>query len=432
MITYKEARQILINTARSFGTETIGLEDAGNRVLAERVVADRDYPPFNRSSMDGYAINCKDLEKGIRRFDVIETIYAGETNTRSIRSGECYKIMTGAPVPDEADIVIRREDTDEDTGRQRLGSDEKRQGSDEKRQGPDEKRQGAEKQITNVSTVEIRSSVWKPFLNIARRGEDLHAGEEAIYKGTLCEPATMGLLASLGKKEIGVERLPRVALLTTGNEVVGVGEFVSPVQIRNSNRWLLQSSLKKWAIDPYYYAHLPDDPTVMKQAVEKALGSAELILMSGGVSAGDADFVPGVLEDLGVKKLFHKIAIKPGKPVWCGITPGGGLVFALPGNPFSCIVGFTLLVQPWLRACFGLPGADAMSLPLRTARKKRTPLDEFFPVRMTGSPAGLETLGLNGSGDIRMGMQANALALHPAESGDLPEGAEVLFYSLLF
>ncbi|MHA4807658.1 molybdopterin molybdotransferase MoeA [Flavitalea flava] len=405
LLTIKEAKDILLQKAGSFGSETVGLENAGNRVLAETVEADRDYPPFNRSSMDGYAVSYKDLENGIRQFEVKETIYAGETPKVPIGSGQCYKIMTGAPVPDNADIVIRREDTDE-----------------KKRQT-----EGGRKQIT---TVEILSSVWKPFLNISRRGEDLTAGEKAIAKGTLCEPEIIGLLASLGKNKIRVERLPRVALFTTGNEVVGVEEPVSPVQIRNSNRWLLQSSLKKREIATSIYAHLPDDRAILTDNLEKALGSSELIIMSGGVSAGDADFVPGVLEELGVQKLFHKIAIKPGKPVWCGITSGGAMVFALPGNPFSCLVSFTLLVDPWLRACFGLPVPEIMGLPLGIARKKKTLLDEFFPARITGSPARLETNILNGSGDIRMGLQANALALHPAGTGDLKEGTVVRFFPL--
>ncbi len=139
--------------------------------------------------------------------------------------------------------------------------------------------------------------------------------------------------------------------------------------------------------------------------------------------------MPGVLEELGVKLLFHKLAIKPGKPVWCGVAPGGGMVFALPGNPFSCLVGFVLLVQPWLTSCFGLPVPEPLGLPLRTPRKKRSLLDEFFPVRIEGSPAGLEPVALNGSGDVRLGPGANALALHPAESGDLSEGEILRYYS---
>jgi molybdopterin molybdotransferase len=255
----------------------------------------------------------------------------------------------------------------------------------------------------------------------------MRQGDTVISGSRLCEPALMGLLASLGKDRLVVEKLPRVALFTTGNEVVQVDEEPGPVQIRNSNRWLLQSFLKKWGISPSHYQHIPDDRETTRRILSSV--SADMIILSGGVSAGDADYVPGVLEELGVKKLFHKLSIKPGKPVWCGITPEGSMVFALPGNPFSCLVGFVLLIQPWLQTCFGLPVDDPMGLPLRSARKKRTVLDEFFPVRAEGSPARLESVALNGSGDIRLGPGANALALHPAESGDLSEEEIVRYYT---
>jgi molybdopterin molybdotransferase len=156
------------------------------------------------------------------------------------------------------------------------------------------------------------------------------------------------------------------------------------------------------------------------------------VILCGGVSAGDADYVPGVLEDLGVKKLFHKMAIRPGKPTWCGISdPGSSMIFALPGNPFSCLVNTILLIQPYLQVCLGLPAPEPLGLPMGEPRKKRTPLDEFFPVHLSGSPARLSPVSLNGSGDIRLGRQANALALHPAASGDFEEGDEVLCYSFV-
>jgi molybdopterin molybdotransferase len=396
MISYTGARKLLIAQARSFGKERIGLAEAYGRVLSETILADRDYPPFNRSSVDGYAIRHHDLEQDIRHFAIVETIYAGFAGTTLIRSGECYKIMTGAPVPAGADAVIRREDTEE-------GED----------------------------AIVVGIDACRPFIHISRKGEDMRSGDTVIDRPSLCEPALVGLLASLGKSELTVARLPRIAILTTGNEVVPVESPVSAVQIRNSNRWLMQSFLKKWEISPGAgnCVHVPDDRALLRSAVERVvLGSpgqspADLVLLSGGVSAGDADYVPGVLEELGVSPLFHKLAIKPGKPAWCGVSPAGGMVFALPGNPFSCLVGLVLLVQPWLYASFGLPVPEPLGLPLHKARKKRTPLDEFFPVRMDGSPAGLEPVVLNGSGDIRLGPGANALALHPAECNELAEGA---------
>jgi molybdopterin molybdotransferase len=400
MISYQEAQKIIKENARSFGDETLGLADAYGRVLAENILADRDYPPFNRAMMDGYALRLEELQLGRRQFRVAETIFAGASAAGPLRPGEAYKIMTGAPVPDEVDMVIRREDVQE------LGS------------------------LIEVLAGMVDETVSRgPYLNIARQGEDMKGGTTVIDRACTCDPAIIGVLASLGKASVRVQRNPRVALITTGNEIVPVESSVNAVQIRNSNRWLLQSLLKKWNITPAFYQHAPDDRALLRSAMDQAL-LGELLICCGGVSAGDADYVPEVLESLGVRRLFHKIAIKPGKPVWCGVMPNGGLVFALPGNPFSCMVGFVLLIEPYLRACFGLPEPGPASLPLDGPRKKRTILDEFFPVRLHGAPARLTPVSLNGSGDIRLGMQANALALHPADSQDLGDGAQTIYLTL--
>ncbi len=398
MIDYRIAQKIILDQARSFGKETVPLEAAYGRVLAEPIRADRDYPPFNRATMDGYAVRYRDLERGIRRFSITETLFAGDRPVHSISSEECYKIMTGAAVPADADVVIRREDVTE----------------------------GEEKMSVNALVPEP----WRPFLNIARQGEDLQSGEIVIDKPCRCEPAIMGLLATLGHSMVTVARLPRIALLTTGNEVVAAGAPVSSVQIRNSNRWLLEAALKKSGAGITTYGHAPDDPDLLREELAAVLPS-DILIITGGVSAGDADHVPRTLEGLHVKKLFHKIAIRPGKPVWCGLTPSGGMVFALPGNPFSCLVNFVLLIAPYLHTCWGLELAEPLGLPMGVARARRTALDEFFPVRLEGAPARLIPVSLNGSGDIRLGRQANALALHPAGSGDLEEGAEVSCYSFV-
>lgn len=394
MINYTEARTMIRSKAHSFGTDTLPLEQAYGRVLNETVRADRDYPPFNRATMDGYALRTEDLQGGVREFRVVATILAGDTTSRQLSAGECYKIMTGASVPADADMVIRREDTEE-----------------------------------GELSICIRVDTARPFLNIARQGEDLRAGDLVIDSPCIGEPAIIGLLASLGQKELTVARLPKVALITTGNEIVSVATQPGPAQIRNSNRWLLQAFLKKWQINPWSYQHVPDDKALLRNAIEEAL-SADMIILCGGVSAGDADYVPGMLEAAGVTRLFHKLAIKPGKPVWCGMGPRDTMVFALPGNPFSCVVGFILLIQPFLQACFGLPEKAHLGLPLGTAKKKHTPLDEFFPVRVHGAPAKLLPVSLNGSGDIRLGMQANALALHPAGMPDLEEGTNIIYFPL--
>lgn len=425
MIDYRQAQQLVLEQAHSFGHEEVPLEEAFGRILAEPVYADRDYPPFPRATMDGYALRYNDLETGIRQFTIAETVYAGDNPIHMLKEGECYKIMTGAAVPKSADIIIRREDIDEGPTtmvlRDRLS---------------DPLPAGLLPEPANAAFP------WRLFQNIARRGEDLRAGAVVIDRNCRCEPAVMGLLASLGKTKVKVEKLPRITLLTTGNEVVPVGAVISSVQIRNSNRWLIEGALKKEGFGLAAFAHVPDDPALLRHHVQQALVGrpalspdpllpSDIVILCGGVSAGDADYVPGVLEELGVKKLFHKMAIRPGKPTWCGVASNGSMIFALPGNPFSCLVNTILLIQPYLQVCLGLPAPEPLGLPMGESRKKRTPLDEFFPVHLSGAPARLTPVSLNGSGDIRLGQNANALALHPAGSQDLAEGDEVLCYSFV-
>jgi molybdopterin molybdotransferase len=395
MVSIQEAREIVEGQARSFGSEEVELGAAFGRVLAQSVRADRDYPPFPRATVDGYALRFNDLERGIRQFRVIGTLLAGSESIREISAGDCYKIMTGAAVPGDADMVVRREDVEEKGNEMVVGPKE--------------------------------PEPWRSFLNIARQAEDLRAADRVIDRPCRCGPAIMGLLATLGCKTVKVAKLPRVAVITTGDEIVEPGKPVSAVQIRNSNRWMLEGALRGEGLGVEQYGHANDNPEALANLIGRSL-AFDMVILTGGVSAGDADHVPGVLTALGVRPLFHKIAMRPGKPTWCGVAPEGGMVFALPGNPFSCLVNFALLIKPYIYACWGLERPAPLSLPLAGGRKKRTPLDEFFPVRMEGSPARLTQMPLNGSGDIRLGMQANALALHPAGAGDLGMGADVMFY----
>jgi molybdopterin molybdotransferase len=360
-------------------------------VLAEDILADRDYPPFNRSAMDGYAINSKDWNEGIRSFQVQEVIYAGSIPQTALQAGAAFKIMTGASVPLSADTVVRREDAEELEG-----------------------------------FVAFKIESLSPFQNIARKGEDLKTNAVAISRSTRCSAAVISTLATVGKSRVLVERLPNVAIFTTGNEVKGLNETLSEVEIRNSNYYLIRSLLKQWSIVPSVHQHLIDDKDELKQTIEKAL-EVDMIILSGGVSAGDADYVPEVLEALGVKKLFHRVAIKPGKPFWCGYIPNGPIVFALPGNPFSSFVTFKLFIESYLRKCWSLPPIPYYKSTLSGLKKKKTSFDEFFPARLENFGTEIQLSNLNGSGDIRLGTDAQILAIHPAEQGDIKDG-ETLYY----
>lgn len=392
---YTEAQHILMNAAHSFGKETVPLEQAFGRVLCEKITADRDYPPFNRAAMDGYALRFEDFEKGQRNFKVNETIFAGQTPSTKLTPNQCYKIMTGASTPHDANLVIRREDTEEKNG-----------------------------------TVTILVDTAKPFQNIAKRAEDLRRDDTIIDKPLTATPAVISLLAAVGKQSVMVEKLPRVAIVTTGDEVIAVDQPVSDVQIRNSNSWLLKSLLHKQGIQPFPVIHVPDEPAALQNAIKQAL-DADIIISCGGVSAGDADYVPDAMAATGVEKLFHKLMIRPGKPIWCGKTADGKMVFALPGNPLSCMVTFSLFVQPFLNACYGLPAPTTIHLALQGERSKKTNLDEFFPVKIVPGAGAVQIVPFNGSGDIRAALFADGFARHHREKSIIKEGEPVEFLPIL-
>lgn len=394
MISFSEAQNLVKEQARSFGKEKILLDDAPGRVLNETIVADRDYPPFDRAAMDGYALSFSDWEKGTRSFTIREIIYAGSNETSPIASGECYKIMTGAAVPGSANAIIRKEDVMEDG-----------------------------------NAISCSAETLSLYQHIARKGEDLKIDQRVCSAPVLCTPSVIGMLASLGRDEVTVERLPSVSIITTGNEIVNIDAPVHPVQIRNSNRHVLKALLKKWNIIPVYCTHVNDELNEIGDALGNALKN-DIIIMCGGVSAGDADYTPEALTSLGIRNIFHRVLIRPGKPIWFGKHDAGAVVFALPGNPFSCIVTFKLFVELFLSYSFGLGQPDHLALPLKGSRIKKTSLDEFFPVRIAGAPSYVETISFNGSGDIKASLGAQAIAWHPYELTEMAAGSILTCYPI--
>lgn len=392
MISFQEARQIIQLQAKSFGVETIDLENALDRVLAEDISASRDFPPFNRSMMDGIAINFDDFQSGIKEFKCVETVFAGSSYTQVLKTGECYKIMTGAAVPPSANVVIKIEDVK------------------------------VERDLFTLLFNDFRINQ-----NIAQQGQDIKKDEIAVRKGLLIKPATIGFLASLGKAKLLVEKLPKLNLITTGNEVLELTDEVSPNHIFNSNKYVLKSLLKQNHIQVSNYNHAIDDIETLKNVINTNLNN-DILIITGGVSAGEADYIPAILEDLGVVKLFHKVAIKPGKPIWCGIFKNQTMVFALPGNPFSCLVTFKIFIAFYLNLCLGKTADEMNQGSLNFDRNKPSNLDEFFPVSLTHGT--LEKIAINGSGDVRLGFDANALAMQMASRKEIKQG-ELLPYILL-
>lgn len=389
MISFDEAVRLVLQQAKNWGDEIIPVQHSLGRVLAESLPADRDYPPFNRSAMDGYAIRFDDHESGTKEYRVIETIFPAQQPTKIAGRGDCYKIMTGAAVPASVDTVIRVEDSElkDDTVR--------------------------------FTTLHITKGQ-----NIARRGEDVSAGSPVLAFPCPITAPVMALFTAIGREQVRVRRRPCVSVFTTGNEVVDPGLPVNEVQIRNSNQTQLLALLQSMQIAAFTIKHLPDDHSIIRNALTN--DDSDLLITCGAVSAGDADFVPAVLEQIGVKKLFHKVAIRPGKPIWVGSRGDGKMVFSLPGNPMSCLAGFLLFIRPYIDACYGLEICRNFKLPLVHSWKKSTPLDEFFPVRRVAG--GIERIAFNGSGDIRAAVLADGLARHPAETQVIEAGTLVSYY----
>jgi molybdopterin molybdotransferase len=393
MLTVKEA-QILINQqAKNFGVENSSIENAQGRVLAESIFADRDYPPFNRAAMDGYAINANDfIEKGIRDYTIVEEIYAGSIATEKISEGDCYKIMTGSATPLDADTIIRVEDTEQ---------------FDKK--------------------VVFKIEQLKTGQNIAKRGEDKKEGDLVFKKGTKLYAPEIATLAVLGKKDVLVYRLPIVSIISTGDEVISIDQPILSHQIRDSNSYALEGFLKNYNIKITNRKLVPDNKELLTQTITEFIYS-DILILSGGVSMGDADYVPEVLNSLRIEKVFHKVAIKPGKPLWFGKSKNG-VVFALPGNPMSVQVAYKIFIEPFLRKCFGLTEPPFLKLPMAVGRKKKVKFDEFFPCAINNEEiSSLRPSLVNGSGDVTAALYSEGIALQEAEREELKKGDIVKFY----
>lgn len=393
METLDSALKLISSLVTGFAKELVSLEDADDRFLSKDIIADRNYPPFNRAAMDGYAIMKIDWEKGIRKYTIAETILAGQASQVQITSGYCYKIMTGAATPPAADAIIRREDAKEFD-----------------------------------QEVELQADEVRSYQNISREGEDAKKGNLLVRAPARCSAQIISILAATGNHQVEVYSLPSVSVVTTGDEVVPIPGAVTPYQIRNSNQFLLKSLLKKWQISPRFSRHVGDQIEALQEALSEAITS-DITIINGGVSAGDADYVPAILKSLGVKEIFHKVSIRPGKPLWVGQTSEEKVVFALPGNPLSCLTTFTIFVESFLFKSNGFESRPSFKLPILQSRSKKHSLTEFFPVRLDPEAVGLQVLGYNGSGDITAGVFADGLGVQPNDCPSLLNGDLVEFYS---
>jgi molybdopterin molybdotransferase len=305
MISVKEALKIVEENAFTPNISAVPLLESVNKILAEDITADRDFPPFNRVAMDGIAI-----AKNAEQFKIEGIQYAGEAQKALQNPENCMEVMTGAVLPLGCNTVIRYEDIE----------------------------------ITEVDGVKnakitIPLEEIKEGQNVHQQGSDRKMGDVLFHKGLNISPSEIAVMASVGKASVKVEIPPKVAVISTGDELVDITENPLPYQIRMSNSYMLSAALDRVGVKANLY-HLTDDKDELFSKLQDILANHDILLLSGGVSAGKKDFIPEILANLGVKKLFHKVAQKPGKPFWFGKTDEGKTVFALPGNPVSTFLCF--------------------------------------------------------------------------------------------
>ena len=376
------------------GFETVATRDALDRVLHAPVYSTLDVPAHTNSAMDGYALAGAQLPpEGERRFRVIGTAWAGRPFEGTAGDGECVRIMTGAPVPAGTDTVVMQE------------------------------------QVRREGDAAIIGDGHKPGQNVRPAGEDLKAGEIALDAGILLRPAHLGLIASLGISEVRVRRRPRVAFFSTGDELASIGESLGPGQIYDSNRYTLYGMLRRLGVDVVDLGVVRDARDDLEQAFLAAAAQADVIITSGGVSVGEADFVTETLDRIG-EVGFWTVAIKPGRPIAFGRV-AGALFFGLPGNPVSVMVTFYQLVQPALRKLQGLSAPEGPALvnaTLDSRLRKKPGRREFQRGVLRPAPDGgyrVEAAGRQGSGILRSMAQANCFIVLPEDCGSLEPGATV-------
>lgn len=353
MLTTVEASIAIQGAMPAFGTETVALDRTIGRVLRQAVHAERDQPPFDRVMMDGIAIRHADLAGGSREFPIRASQHAGD-KALTLEAGGCVEIMTGASLPNGADCIV-----------------------------PIERVEVSD----SVARVEAGYEA-KEGQYIHRRGSD-HARDTLLLRpGTRIAPADVAIIASAGLPEVEVSTLPRIRVISTGNELVAAGNPIDAHQIRSSNGPALVAMLAQQGYSDTEHDHLVDDVGVLRERVAEHLDAADVLILSGGVSMGKADFVPQVLHDLGVQVVFHKISQRPGKPMWFGAGSKKQIVFALPGNPVSTIICCRQYVLPALAHASGASARNPEFATLAQDVAFRPKLTCFLPTRLVSNAAG--------------------------------------------
>ncbi len=315
-ISVKEAMEIVLEHTEEFGSETVQLSESLGRVLHENIFADRDFPPFNRVSMDGIAINFETFEIGKKEFFIEEIQAAGSAQKKLTKKENCLEVMTGAVLPENTDTVIPYELVD------------------------------IKDRIAKLKTIDVKRNQ-----NVHFQGKDKKKRDLLISSNTIISPAEINVLASVGKSFIKVSKNPKIAIISTGDELVEVDQEPLAYQIRRSNVHALSAQLRSWGIAAESF-HINDDKKLLKASIGKIIQQFDVCIFSGAVSKGKYDFLPEVLEELGVEKKFHRVNQRPGKPFWFG-KKESKTFFAFPGNPVSTFMCCVKYFRPWLFGSLG-------------------------------------------------------------------------------
>ena len=393
MMTPAEAARLIVADFRPLPAERRPLRAALDAVLAEDVASPIDLPPWDNSAMDGYAVRSADLRESETALEVIETVPAGQFPTKTIAAGQAIRIFTGAPLPQGADTVIRQEDT-----------------------APGGATNGA---VTIRNARDVKK-------NIRRRGEDIKRGTVVLPAGTALGPAQLGVLASIAVDQPLVHRVPRVAFMGSGDEIVDLDqkrEILAGTKIASSNSYTLDALIRRAAAEPLNLGVARDTRESLKEHLRGSAGT-DLLVTTAGVSVGEHDLVRDVLQELGGELKFWRIGMRPGAPVGFG-TIGGIPWIGLPGNPVSTMVTFELFVRPAIRRLQGhaLPFRRTVTVVVREAITLGPKLRHYLRAIVEGNEARLT--GPQGSGILTSMARANALLIVPADMPTVVEGTEL-------
>jgi molybdopterin molybdotransferase len=332
MIEFEEAFGIVMRSVIETQSENILFNDSCYRILAEDIASDVDMPPFNRSAVDGYACHATDLNEEL---EVIEVIPAGKVPVKKVGKQQCSKIMTGAIVPEGCDIVFMVENSE------------------------------------NLRNGKIRFTGRETKPNVSLKGEDVRTGDIVLLKKKFIQPQDLAIMASVGHTQVLVKKKPLVGIISTGDELIEPFEFPGISKIRNSNAYQLVAQVTRAGGIASNYGIAPDIESVTYSLIVKAIHECEIVIVTGGVSMGDFDFVPSVLRRAGVEILFDRVNVQPGKPTTFGIH-SDAVVFGLPGNPVSSFIQFEMLVRPLINRMMGhdwIPGEHKLPMAMDYKRK---------------------------------------------------------------